>query len=1361
MKPVRPAQRLERLPELHDDADEGDEGDEEDESDVSTEVESEVLSQQFRSLPWPFPAVNLSVGISPSASMRRGISPLASDQQTCMSASSLTAWSGAQVVYGGGTGTAWASGLGLNKFDKLRASPRSGAAAASKGVSTTTTTPTAAMRPIKATTTATTAPATKAASLQCELTAENLDRLRDARGLLDEMPVGPWKENTPTTRVSPPAVIAVSRARGNYAAGAGGTRVSRAAALSKQQPLPTWRSKQRGVNDSSAHASTDIHARAPATAAAAEDDALNASVDRPREKQIAAAGATPATSSTPLLAAGQGARGHGDEPLTPSSGKEDDNDGRRGAAGGAGAASTTSPQRSSAAAALAGVSYARNKGSNGRAPFKRQGLSAAKSRYQGQILQLEDCTETAAPALISSQSRERAPRAARPADVTAAGPTASATRDLAAGTRVPLASASVGAKKSAPVSPSLNMPSVRGVDLARRIPATGPVAHDGTLLPSSIPPTGREADQEGSEAARRASRSSSAELEEDDQAASGINGFLTSFSVHTISPENARQLVVRLPASPQNHPAVPTLASERASCGRRRSDLVGADQGEGEAAYNGGGAAGEAGEGVKGYGGVPPTPAFTHQGRSSLMSCSAVTSSRPPLLSLTAIGVSSATSGVFRSAAQTSPRLSAALQRITLPHQPQQQVRPAVIISTGTTEPSPSRKPLTAVTVTSPSDTGDSYISVSQASRADPSRRSAVRTGASKASSSCETHMPSSVDCLPSVGSTQPPLSLRTPDGGGGLRWRLTTSSRTSSAGASDQRARSGCPRSTDSASSGSTAPMLHEEWAPAAVADHSSATTPSSRSELKLPATFLSLDGQAEATRLNSQHVGSSDVATASNDAAALIPAALSAAPIPAACARSSDNPEKQQTGETAPAAVAPATSPHAGIGIGSDGKGRDSSVQAATRVRRTQAAGQQPSGGDRISFADRRALQPVRHGSATSTSPEESGAVVCGVRDRPRALAPLDGRAGQPPSQAAVAAGGGADAAELSVKTDPAAFSRAAAVTLGNDSAQQMPDMWQQTLSRAPVSTDRRSTAVVLPSQSGDSAGDGLPAAGARGCSGITRPRSRSLPAGALPSAGGTAAQSDIDLLSPKKSSTRLDEAVARQRLRHQPHQPEPLPRAAAGGGGGSSHEESHRTLHSPGTVYSDSLNSHACKAPATNTAAGGDVPGQLSVPPSTHFIGDPGCILEKGAGRPPNRLPMLGLSSSGAAANPARPRSPKDADLIGGHGNPARVSVARRKTVEAIRESPLVRSRSGTSSNWSGSNTDNSHHPNHPQHRDRLMMPTDTVAPPEYSQDDDAEESKERPKCTHARKVAPPRRRRCADVRLPEDGEVGTAL
>ncbi|KAG5511335.1 hypothetical protein GH5_07584 [Leishmania sp. Ghana 2012 LV757] len=1360
MKPVRPAQRLERLPELHDDADEGDE---EDESDVSTEVESEVLSQQFRSLPWPFPAVNLSVGISPSASMRRGISPLASDHQTCMSASSLTAWSGAQVVYGGGTGTGWASGLGLNKFDKLRASPRSSAAAASKGVSTTTTAPTAAVRPITATTTATTAPATKATSLQCELTAENLDRLRDARGLLDELPVGPWKENTPTTRVSPPAVIAVSPARGNYAAGVGGTRVSRAAALSKQQPVPTWHSRQRGVNYSTAHGSTDLHAHASATATAAEDDALNASVDGPREKQSAAAGATPATSSTPPLAAGQGARSHGDESLTPSSGKEDD-DGRRGAAGGAGGASTTSPQRSSAAAALAGASarasYARNKGGNGRAPFKRQRLSAAKTRYQGQILQLEDCTETAAPALVSSQSRERAPRAARPADVTAAGPTPSATCDLAAGIRVPLASASAGAKKSAPVSPSLNMPSVRGVDAARRIPATGPVAHDGTLLPSSTPPTGREADQEGREAARRANRSSSAELE-DDQAASGINGFLTSFSVHTLSPENARQLIVRLPASPQIHPTVPSPASEKARCGRRRSDLVGADQGEGEAAYNGGGAGGEAGEGVKGYGGVPPTPALTHQGRSSLMSSSAVTSSRPPLLSLTAIGVSSATSGVFRSATQTSPRLSAALQRITLPHQPQQQVRPAVIISTGTTEPPPSRKPLTAVTVTSPSDTGDSHISVSQASRADPSRRSAVRTGASKASSSCETHMPSSVDCLPSVGSTQPPLSLRTPDGGGGLRWRLTTSSRTSSAGASDQHARSGRPRSTDSASSDSTAAMLHEVWAPAVVADHSSAATPSTRSELKPPATFLSLDGQAGATRLNSHHVGSSDVATASNDAAALIPAVLSAGPIPAACARRSDNAEKQQTGETAPAAVAPATSSHAGIGVGSDGKGRDSSVQATTRVRRTPTAGRQPSGGDRISFADRRALQPVRHGSATSTSPEESGAVVCAVRDRPRALAPLDGRAGHPPSQAAVAAGGGTDAAGLSVKTDPAAFSRAAAVTLDNDSAQQMPDMWQQTLSRVPVPTDRRSTAVVLPSQSGNSAGDGLPAAGARGCSGITRPRSRSLPAGALPSAGGTAAQSETDLLSPKKSSTRLDEAAARQRLRHQPDQPEPLPRAVAGGGGGSSHEESHRTLHIPATFYSNSLNSHACKAPATNTVASGDVPGQLSVPPSMRCIGDSSCILEKGAGRPPNRLPMLGLSSSGAAANSARPRSPKDADTIGGHGNPARVSVARRKTMEAIRESPLVRSRSGTSSNGSGSNTDDSHHPNHPQHQDRLIMPPDTVAPPEYSQDDDAEESEERPKRTHARKVPPPRRRRCADVRLPEDGEERTAL
>ncbi|KAG5485807.1 hypothetical protein LSCM1_07220 [Leishmania martiniquensis] len=1343
MEPVRPAQRLERLPEPHDE-------EEEDESDVSTEVESEVLSQQFRSLPWPFPAVSLSVGISPSASMRRGISPLASDQQTCMSASSLTAWSGAQVVYGGGTGTAWASGLGLNKFEKLRVSPRSGAAATNKGL-TTTTAPTAAMRPITAMTTATTALATTVTSLQCELTAENLDRLRETRALLDELPVGPRKENTQRTKASPPAVIAVSRARSNCAAGAGGTRVSRAAALSKQQPLPTWQSGQRGVNYSGAHALADLQSRPPTTTtAAAETGALDGGTDGPREKQRTTAGATPTVTSTPPLAVAQCTRGQRvDEPLTLRAEREDDNDGRRGAAGEAGATPVTLPQRSSAATTLTGAPAraprASCKGGSGRALAKRQHLSTSKTRYQGQILQLEDCTETEAPATVSSPSRERAPTVATPADATTAGTATSAAGDVSPAPRAPLASASVGSKKSSQASVSQEVTSGRGVQAARRIPVAGLATHNGTLSSSSTSPMGREVDQDGSEAVRRETQSSSAGLakEENDQAASSIDDSLTSCSVHTISPENARQLVVRARGSLETHPVVHTSVSEKASCDRRRSDIRGVDEGEGEAVERE-----KSCEGL--LCGAPPTLAPTHQGRSLLTSSSAVASSRPPLLSLTAIGVASATSGVFRSAMQTSPRLSAALPRITLPHQPQQLVSPAVLLSAGTTEAPPSRKPVTAVTVASPSSTGDWQMSVSQASRADPSRRSAARTGASKASSSCDTHIPSSVDCLPSVGSTQPPLSVRTPDGGGGLRWRLTTSSRTSSAGASDQRVHGGHPRSTDSVSSDSTPPMLHEVWAPAAVADESGAMMPPSRSKLKLPESLLSLDGQARAARPNSDHLDRSDTAAASSSAATLIPAVLAPALMPGAGDRRSDNADKLQTRAPAPAAVALATPSPSGIGTSGDEKGKGSAVQAATRVRRAPAPGRKWSGEDRINLAGRRSLQPVLHGSATSTSPKESGMMACAVRDRPRALAPLDGRVRQPLSQATPAAGSGTNGVGLTARTEPAGLPGAAAAALHKCNAEQMPDMWQQTLSRAPPLADRRSTTVIVPSPGIDGAGDGLLAAAARECSGNILSRSHSLPTGALPSAGGSAAQPSTDPLPPEKGSARLDQGATRQPH----HQPELLPRAAADGG--LPHAESRGALDSPPTVYSDHLTSHALQPPAVHTAVGGEVHGQLSLPPSVRVAGDPACDVGKGRGHLPERLPALGLSSSRAAVNPARSSSPKDTDAIDGHGDPSRVPVARRTTVAAIRESPLARSRSGTSSNGSGSGTAGNQHPRHPQHHDRLIMPPGSATSSDSSQRDEVEEGPERPKCMQARKVPPPRRRRCADVGIPEEGE-----
>ncbi|AYU76399.1 hypothetical protein, unknown function [Leishmania donovani] len=769
MEPIRPAQRLERpplpplSPQRHDDIDDEDE---EDESDVSTELESEMLSQHFKSLPWPFPAVNVPLGISPSASMRRGVSPLASDQQTCMSGSSLTAWSGAQVVCGGGAGTAWASGLGLNKFDKLRvsprsgvsgASPRAGSGAASKGLAT----PTAVARPVTTTTAETTAPIATVTSSKCELTSENLDRLRETRAMSDALPVAHWKASTQTTRVSPPAVIAVSRARSDCAAGAGGTRMTRAAALLKQQPVLARQPRQRSANNSGARALADVPARASSTATAAKcDNGFNTSGDGPREGQGATVGATPTTSSTSPLAVAQGCEPSPlDEPTTLRAEEKDDSNGCRGTASGAGAAVTTAIQLPSAASPLARassprISHSRRKRDNVPSPLKRQRLASAKNRYQGQILLLEDCTETSGDATSPFSVRERAPRSATPAGAINAGLHTCATSSVVPATRATLSTPS-DTKKSVPGAISPCMTSGRGVQASRRISVTAPAAHSGTLSPPSIPPFEKEAGQGSSEAVRGTNQLPSFGLskEENDQAAADIDDSRASCSTHTMPPENARQHIVHLPRSPQTRPAVPTPVSEKAGRDEHGADLRSVDQRDDEAEEPE-----ERGEGAL------PTPVHTHQATSLLTSTSTTTFSRPPLLSLTAIGVTSITSGVLRSVTQTSPRLSAVLQRITLPHQPQQQVRPAVIISSaGMTELPPSRTPLTAVTTASPGNTGDSHISVSQASRLDSSRRSTVRTGTMRHSTSCDTRMPSSADCLPSVGSTQPPLSVRTP----------------------------------------------------------------------------------------------------------------------------------------------------------------------------------------------------------------------------------------------------------------------------------------------------------------------------------------------------------------------------------------------------------------------------------------------------------------------------------------------------------------------------------------------------------------------------------------------------------------------
>ncbi|CBZ24127.1 hypothetical protein, unknown function [Leishmania mexicana MHOM/GT/2001/U1103] len=1042
MEPIRPAQRLERpplpalSPQRHDDVDEEDEEDEEDESDVSTELESEVLSQHFKSLPWPFPAVNVSLGISPSASMRRGVSPLASDQQTCMSGSSLTAWSGAQVVCGGGTGAVWTSGVSLNKFDKLRGSPRSGASGASpragagvasKGLAT----PTAVARPVTTTTTEATAPIARVTSSKCELTSEKLDRLRETRAISDALPVAHWKASTQTTRVSPPAVIAVSRARSDCAAGAGGTRMTRAAALLKQQPVLARQPKQRSANYSGARALADVPARASPTATAKCDNGLKTSGDEPRERQGATVGATPTTISTSPLAVAQGSEhSHLDEPTTLRAEAKDDSNRFRGTASGAGAAVATSPPLPPGASPLARASpprtsHTRRKRDNVPSPVKRQRLAYAKNRYQGQILVLEDCTEASCDATSPSPVPERTPRSITPAGAVHAGPNICTTSSVVPATRATL-STSPDTKKSVLGAISPCMASGHGIQATRRISVTAPAAHSGMLSPSSTPPFEREAGQERTEAVRGTNQLPSVGLstEENDHAAADIDDSQASWSTHTMSPENARQHAVHLPRSPQTHPAVPTVVSAKAGRGGHGADLRSVDQREDNA-----------GEREKNGDGASPTPVNTHQAMSLLASTSTTTFSRPPLLSLTAIGVTSATSGVLRSVTQTSPRLSAAIQRITLPHQPQQQVRPAVIISSAvTTESPPSRKPLTALTTASPGNTGDSHISVAQASRLDSSRRSTVRTGTTRHSTSCDTRMPSSADCLPSVGSTQPPLSVRTPDGDGALRWRLTTSSRTSSAGASDQRVRSGRAQSTDSISYDSTPSLLHEACTPAAVVEHSGATVPSSHSRLKPPGTFFSLDGQTGATRLNGSHAGSSsNTAAASTNPTTLAPAVPAPATASLVRARRSYNADKQQTETSGPTAVELATSSSTPIAASSNGSGRGSSVQAATRVRRTPAPGRQLNGGDRINLADLRASQPVHLGSATSSSSEVGSTVARALHHRPGTLTPLDDRVGHSPLQAAGATGKGTAAALPSIQADALGPPNTAAVAPG----------------------------------------------------------------------------------------------------------------------------------------------------------------------------------------------------------------------------------------------------------------------------------------------------------------------------------------
>lgn len=136
------------------------------------------------------------------------------------------------------------------------------------------------------------------------------------------------------------------------------------------------------------------------------------------------------------------------------------------------------------------------------------------------------------------------------------------------------------------------------------------------------------------------------------------------------------------------------------------------------------------------------------------------------------------------------------------------------------------------------------------------------------------------------------------------------------------------------------------------------------------------------------------------------------------------------------------------------------------------------------------------------------------------------------------------------------------------------------------------------------------------------------------------------------------------------------------ASGRGGAPSTEELHRALHSPPVAYSSNLKRNVYTAAAANRAVGGGrAPGHLLLPPSMRAIADPGSNLEKGAARPPGRLPTVGPSPTGATVSPALLSSPNHPGMIGSHCDQSHVLAARRRTVSAICESSSARSRRST--------------------------------------------------------------------------------
>lgn len=184
------------------------------------------------------------------------------------------------------------------------------------------------------------------------------------------------------------------------------------------------------------------------------------------------------------------------------------------------------------------------------------------------------------------------------------------------------------------------------------------------------------------------------------------------------------------------------------------------------------------------------------------------------------------------------------------------------------------------------------------------------------------------------------------------------------------------------------------------------------------------------------------------------------------------------------------------------------------------------------------------------------------------------------------------------------------------------------------------------------------------------------------------------------------------------------------ASGCGGVPSPEELHRTLHSPSVAYSSNLKRTVYTGAAANKAvSGGRAPGHLLLPPSMRAVADPGSNLEKGAARPPGRLPTVGPSPTGATVSPALLSSPNDSGMIGSHCDQSHVSGARRRTVSTICESSSARSRRSIiqQRERQGGVWDDRHR--RPCHRDRLLTRPGAAAPRGYSSDVGVEASQGR--------------------------------